>query len=214
MRKKILFAGLLIMTMAAVNLTGCMKIVKIGEVDALLGNEKFSASDDVASFWEAKALPELTDKAVELGTLLTEAAGDIKSVAEQYGDYSMGTSGELVYTVKGTAVINDVNTDKKAGYMTATLVDYNGAEEIQFQIGSVIKGSAVRDALSFIKFGDYTNQEEYAAVSMGIHDMVMETVVNAETAPALKGKTLEFVGCFTAGDNEKILITPVALTEK
>lgn len=214
MKKRRIIAGLLAAGLIAMSLTGCMKIVKIGEEDALLGRKTFSAGEDVASFWDSQALPELTEEAVDLGTLLSEAAGDLKTVAEKYGTYSMGTTGELTYTVKGTAVIGEVNTEKKAGYMTASLEDYSGSEEIQFQIGSVIKGSAVRDALSFIKFGDYTNQEDYAAISMGIHDLIMEGIINPETAPGLAGKTVDFVGCFTADSSGTILITPVVLTER
>lgn len=214
MRKRIVVMGAMILTLAITSLSGCIKVVKIGEEAKLLGTEEFNAGDDVESFWESKALPELTEKAVDLGTLLTEANGDLKSVADQYGKYSMGTSGELTYTVKGTAVIKEVHTEKKAGYMTAALDGYAGPEEIKFQVGSVIKGSAVRDALSFIKFGDYTNQEEYAAVSVGIHEKIMEQVINPERAQKLEGKTIDFTGCFTADSNSEILITPVAITEQ
>ena len=213
MRKRILML-VMIVTLAVTGLTGCIKIVKIGEEGALTGKQEFSAGDDVASFWESKAIPELTEKAVDLVTLLTEAGGDLKSVADKYGRYSMGDSGELTYTVKGTAVIDEVETSKKAGYMTGTLEGYSGTVEIKFQIGSVIKGSAVRDALSFIKFGDYTNQEEYASVSQSIHDVIQQNTINPEIAEGLKGKTIEFTGCFTANDNSSILITPVVITEK
>ena len=98
--------------------------------------------------------------------------------------------------------------------MTVSLEGYSGPEEIKMQIGSVIKGSAVRDALSFIKFGDYTNQEEYAQVSQGIHALIQETVINPDIAKGLKGKNIEFVGCFSVSDNTSILITPISITEK
>ena len=159
-------------------------------------------------------MPELTGKAVDLGEFLKEANGDLGSLADKYGKYSMGDSGELTYTVKGTGTVTEVQTEKKAGYIAIKLEGYDGSEEIKIQVGSVIKGSSVRDALSFIKFGDYTNQEEYAAVSQSINDVIMEKVINPETASGLNGKTIEFTGCFTVKDDTTILITPVVLTEK
>ena len=209
-----IIAVLIAMGLVMTTLTGCVKVVKSGEEGNLTGEVEFSASDNVGSFWETQALPELTGKAVDLGEFLKEANGDLGSLADKYGKYSMGDSGELTYTVKGTGTVTEVQTEKKAGYIAIKLDGYDGSEEIKIQVGSVIKGSSVRDALSFIKFGDYTNQEEYAAVSQSINDVIMEKVINPETASGLNGKAIEFTGCFTVKDNTTILITPVVLTEK
>ena len=71
----------------------------------------------------------------------------------------------------------EVNQEKKAGYMTVKLDGYDGPEEISIQIGSVYKGSSVRDSLDVIKFGDYTNQQDWAAVSQSINEMIDEEIV-------------------------------------
>lgn len=212
--KKRVIALCVVMAMAMTSLTGCIKIVKTGEEAALTGETQFSAGDDVAGFWESQAIPELTEKAVELTDFLNEAKGDFKSLADKYGKYSMGTSGELTYTVKGTGTISEINTESKAGTMTITLDGYTGSEDIKIQVGSVIKGSSVRDAIEFIKYGDYKNQEEYAAVNQSINSIIMESVINPEKAVEMNGKTVEFVGCFTVSDNKTVLITPIQLTEK
>lgn len=213
MKKKILTIGIATI-LALTSLTGCVKVVKIGEEGNLTGETQFSAGDDVTGFWESKAIPELTEKAIDLGRLLTEANGDLASLADKYGKYSMGTSGELCFVVKGSGTVTSVDTEKKAGSITITLDEYAGSEEIKIQVGSVMKGSSVRDSLSFIKFGDYTNQGEYAAVSQSINNIIMENVVNPEKAAGLEGKSIEFVGCFTDSKDGTILITPVALLEK
>lgn len=213
MKKKII-SLFLVCALAMTTMTGCIKVVKIGEEGALTGETEFSAGDNVAEFWESEALPELQADAVDLNTFLTEAKGDFKSLADTYGTYSMGTSGELTYTVSGQGTIETVDTESKAGTMTIKLADYEGAEEVKIQVGSVIKGSSVRDSLSFIKFGDYTNQQEYAAVSQSINDIIMETVINPESAKELEGKSISFIGCFTVTDNATVLITPVELTEE
>lgn len=212
MKNKLLV--LVMVLLVALGSTGCVKVVKIGEEASLTGKTEFNAGDNVAEFWDSLAMPEFTEKAVDLPTFLTEANGDLKSLADKYGKYSMGDTGELTYIVKGTATVNNVVTDKKAGYMEVTLDGYNGPEVIKLQIGTVFKGSAVRDSLSFIKFGDYTNQEEYAAVSQSIHELIQEKVIDPVDVKSLKGKQIEFTGCFSVSDNTNLLITPVILSAK
>ena len=63
-----------------------------------------------------------------------------------------------------------------------------------------------------IKYGDYTNQQEFAAVSQSIHSLIPENVVNPENAKDYEGKKVSFIGCFTVNDNAELLITPVELT--
>lgn len=211
MKKRSISLLLLLLAFAVSTMTGCFTIVKTGEESKLTGETSFDANQNVADIWEAQALPELAGSAVELTTFLTEANGDLKSLAEKYGKYSMGTSGELSYIVKGTGTVTEVNTEKKAGSMTVTLDGYNGAEVIRLQIGTVFKGSAVRDSLSFIKYEDYQNQVEWADVSKSIHALIQEKVIDAADVASLKGTKIEFVGCFTVSSNDELLITPVVL---
>jgi predicted lipoprotein len=207
-------AVLLTLAIALSSLTGCVKVVKIGDEGKLTGNTAFNADSDVASIWESKALPELNKKAVDLKTFLTEAKGDLKSLDKKYGKYSMGSSGELSYVVKGTAKVTKIEQQKKAGYMEVALEGYSGKETIRLQIGTVFKGSAVRDSLDFIKYEDFKNQVQWAAVSQSIHTVIMDKVIKPLNVSSLSGKTVEFVGCFTVDDNSQLLITPVQLTVK
>lgn len=212
MKKKI-FAAALAVCMAAA-CAGCVTIVKTGEEAALTGEVTFNAGDNVASLWESQAIPDLTGRAVELGQFLREANGDLKSLASSYGKYSMGDSGELSYVVKGDAIVQEVVTDKKAGYITVKLDGYDGEQVIKLQIGTVFKGSAVRDSLSFIRFEDYKNQVDYAAVSQSLHDVIQKTIIDTIDVANLVGKQISFTGCFTVDKPAELLITPVQLTVK
>jgi predicted lipoprotein len=195
-------------------ITGCMKVVKIGEEYKLTGETVFNAGDNIAGIWDSAAIPELTEKAVDLSTLLTESNGDLNSLADKYGKYSMGTSGELNYVVKGTAIVKEVNIEKKNGYVEVTLNDYTGPMVIRLQVGPVFKGSSIRDSLDLIKFEDYKNQVDYAAVSQSIHDLIKSTIIDKIDLSSLQGKEIEFTGCFTVGKEEVISITPVDLVVK
>ena len=213
MKKRVIsLVTALILAASALNMTGCVKVVKIGEEGKLTGDVEFNAGDNVANIWDSKALPELEGKAVDITRFLEESGGDLKSLVDKYGKYSMGTSGEINYVVKGTAVVEEVNQEKKAGYMVVKPEGYDGDVTVKLQIGSVYKGSSVRDSLDFIKFGDYKNQQEWAAVSQSLHDIIDTTVVKAAAPETLQGRTIEFSGTFTANKDDEILITPVKLT--
>ena len=213
MRKRISFAVLLCLILTF-TMSGCVKVVEIGKEDELTGNKKFDASENVAGLWESQAVPELKEKAIDLVTLLNESNGDLKNVAEKYGHYSMGTSGELSFVVKGEGVVTEVNQTKKAGYMLIKPTGYEGQMNVKLQIGSVYKGSAVRDNLSFIKYEDYTNQVDWAKISQSIHEVIDRDVVKALDLGSITGKTISFVGAFSVDKKTEILITPIEIVVK
>lgn len=211
MKKRLL--ALALTAVLAVSATGCVKVVKIGEEGALTGKTEFNAGDSVSGFWE-EAEANIEEKAVELPAFLQEAGGDLKSLADKYGKYSMGTSGSISYAIKGAGTVEEVNQEKKAGYMVVKLDRYDGPETIKIQIGSIYKGSSTRDTLDIINFGDYTNQEEWAAVSQELHSKIDANVIQPADPGSLQGKTVEFVGTFTADSNDELLITAVKLEVK
>jgi predicted lipoprotein len=213
MKKGILILGLTGMILS-VFMTGCVTIVKQGEEATLTNEVVFDAGTNVADIWESAALPELEGKAVDLGTLLTEADGDIEALADKYGKRAQGAGSSVSFTVKGDAKVESVFTESAAGYMVITVDGYTGKTVLKLQTGSVFKGTAVRDSLDIIKFNDYKNQVDYAAVSTSIHDTIKETVYGNIDVKTLEGKPIAFIGCFTFNNNEELIITPVVLTIK
>ncbi len=191
----------------------CNGVCKSGEEGSLTGKVEFSASDSVSALWES-AEKNIEEKAVELPAFLEEAGGDLKSLVDKYGKYSMGTSGSISYAVKGTGTVEEVDQEKKAGSMIVKLDGYDGPETIRLQIGSIYKGSSTRDTLDVISFGDFTNQEEWAAISQELHAMIDQNVVQPADPGSLQGKTIDFVGTFTADSDDELLVTPVKLEVK
>lgn len=212
--KKNIFLAFLLCVVMTFSLTGCVKVVQIGHEDELTGNVAFNAADNVEGIWESKALPELKENAVELPKLMQESNGKLNSVAKQYGHYSMGDKGELSYIVKGEGTVTGIDQTKKSGFMTLKINGYDGPVVVKMQIGSVYKGSAVRDCLSFIKYEDYTNQVEWAKVSQAIHEVIDKDIVKKLDLAGIQGKTISFVGCFSVNGDKEILITPVEVSVK
>lgn len=189
----------------------------MGDVNKVTGQTTFSAGGDVASFWESKAVPSLEKKAVDLKALLEESKGNLTNdaIGKKYGKVAQDSSGDINYTVKGTATVQEVNQALRAGYLTVGLNGYTGKEPIKLQIGTVFLGTSVRDSLDFLNYNDYQNQVQWGSVSQSINKTVQQKVIGPLKVTELKGKTIDFVGCFTAeqGDDQ-ILITPVKITVK
>ncbi len=209
--KKVLM--LLTVITLTTSLTSCVKVINTGEEELYTGKTTFSATDSVESLWDS-AVEDISSRAVYLPDLLTEANGDLKSVVDSYGKYSMGTSGTISYPVKGSGTVIEVENTKKAGYIVVDLDDYDGKEVIKLQIGPVYKGSSTRDNLTIINFGDYTNQEEWAEMSKELHTMIDEKVIAPADTANLLNKQIEFIGTFEATSNEEVLVTPISLTVK
>ncbi len=201
------------MLILAVVMTGCFKVVKLEDEAALAAAQTFDVSKNVAGFWETQAVPELLKKAVPLVQLIDESKGDFTSLASKYGKYSMGTSGELSFTVSAEGEVSEVNIEKKAGYIILKLSDYDGPYTIKVQVGPVYKGSAVRDSLNSIRYDDYTNQVDWAAVSQNIHKEIQKAVIDELDIPSLQGKKITLTGCFTVGSTSEIVITPVKMSQ-
>lgn len=214
--KRKAYGYLLIAALTAQTLTGCgiAKIIKTGEEAAITGNVEFNAGDNVANFWESAAIPELEERATDLKGLLETYGEDMtKGAGETYAKYSRGSSGDLTYVVKGEGTISAVEKQKKAGYITLALDGYEGPKEIDIQIGSIFKGTSVRDGLNFIDFNDYTNQVEWGQVATSINQLVQQDVIDPIGYDAIEeGKKVSFTGVFTVSKGDQILITPVEMT--
>lgn len=206
-------AVLILAVLVLIAAAGCAKIVPIDQVEELTGNKSFDASESASGLWE-EAEANIESKAVDLPELLNEAGGDLTSLADKYGKYSMGNSGSISYAVKGSGTVEEVNTDKKAGYMTVKLNGYDGPEVIKIQIGDIYKGSSTRDTLDIVSYGDFTNQQEWAEISQQLHALIDENVVKPADPASLTGQTVDFVGTFTADGNDELLITAVKLDKE
>jgi predicted lipoprotein len=114
--------------------------------------------------------------------------------------------------VKGLVKVKEVRTSSAAGVALLEIAAPGDNGEVLLQLGPVIKTSAVRDALRFVNFGDFTNQVDYANISREINLRVKEKIVAPLDKAALTGKTVEILGVFAHEAGSPILITPVRLT--
>ena len=170
--------------------------------------QAFDARTFVAKSWDSRVLPTVREHAVPLAELQRAMATDRAAAVARYG--SRSGSGRASFLVTGTARVLDVDTTSRSGVARIDLEPYDGAPDAELQIGPVFRGTALRDALPFIHFDDFTNQLEYASVSRVLHERIADSVLAKVDRATLAGRVIQFTGAFAEGTGTP-LVTPVIL---
>ena len=111
-------------------------------------------------------------------------------------------------TVTGTVT----TIDRRSRVGLARLRVEGSGPPVAVQVGPVFRGTALRDAAGFIRFGDFTNQYEFAAVSNALHDRVRSDVVRRITLDALPGKAITVLGAATLPAAASVELVPIQIT--
>jgi predicted lipoprotein len=166
----------------------------------------------VAENWAAKIVPTVHDKAVDVVTVATALEQDPAAAGKQYG-HQAGTGSPFAFMVKGSGTVTDIDTSAPTGPMTVEVPRPDGKPlKLTIATGPVIAGTAVRDAVGFIAFGDFTNQIDYAEVANQINKQVKTDVISKVDLAGSKGKKIDFFGAFSALTPAMIFLVPTELT--
>ena len=204
-----------VLALVAALTAGCSKVpgVYVYEKDGQAAAAKAKAGGGadpatyVAGNWASRIVPTVHDKAVDVGTVAAAIAKDPAAAGRQYGHQS-GTGSPFAYLVKGEGTVTDVDTSVPTGPMTVEV----GTTKVTIATGPVIAGTAVRDAVGFIAFGDFTNQIDYAEVANQINNKVKTEVIAKVDRDTLKGKKVGFYGAFSALAPGTIFLVPTELS--
>jgi len=134
----------------------------------------FDARQYVARMWDARALPALRSNAVPFDTF-------------------RGTRTNRATPVTLHGVILDVDTTSRVGIASIASAP-GGSPDARMLIGPVLRGTALRDSLDFIRFSDFTNQIDFASVADALNDHVLATVLKDVSAASLKGRQVRVLG--------------------
>jgi predicted lipoprotein len=212
-----LFATSILVLLLMLVLASC-KLAVIRPLDpktgkAMLSEEEaqktFNAETYVAGRWEDPLMTTIQKDAVKLPELLLALEKDSDAASEQFGQ-QQGNS-PYSFMVRGEGKVLELNTESRAGLLTLDLEPLDNQADVSLAVGPVIKGTALRDAMPFINFNDFTNQLEFADVSKKLHERVLNEVIASADLTTLPGKTISFLGTFAFTDLENIVITPVEL---
>lgn len=186
-----------------------------GSGSAVAGSANLNPDKYVAAVWSSKILPTVQKEAVDVRTLLSDLERDPAGTAKRYGHYAIDT-GPPSFLVKGDGRIVSVDTTSLVS--TAGVAFGSGRKpDVLIQIGPVLNGTDIRDALPFINFNQFQNQVQYGEVAISINAKVTNTALIKLDSAKLKGKHVVFTGAYTAPDpnapstSTLPTITPVTL---
>jgi len=172
------------------------------------GGTAFDRVKYVDSIWESKVIPTVENDSVPFDTLIAAIQADPKHAAEMYG-HDVG--GATNYLVSFSGIVGNVDTSSLTGTISVN-VSYAGRDvPVKAQIGPIILGTALRDAVKFIKFEDFLNQMQFGNVSDELNTRVENQVVSKLDLNTLSGKKVAIKGAFTHDGSaiNDILVTPV-----
>jgi predicted lipoprotein len=193
-------------------LSGC----KIVSDKDLVAEEKktsdsFDASAYVEKVWTPKEVDNFKAKAVDLATLLPAIEADPNKAGQTYGRGG-GEGNPWSYEVKGEGKVTAVDVESRHGLMTVEITTKDGPRPVDLQIGPVIFGTALRDSLPFVHFGDFVNQIQFAQISRAFNDRATKDLRSTFDAKTIVGKTVAFFGAATQGSaGAKLSVTPIAI---
>jgi predicted lipoprotein len=161
-------------------------------------SKPFDAVAFVDSIWRSEVLRSL-DAA-------REAAEVVRGIAPS------GTTGAAPRSlvVRGRGRVVSVDTRSRSG--TASLeLDGRSRPVLIVQVGPVITGTAIRDALPGLGFDRFVNQVQHADVGNELNARVERDVLGRLDRSSLRGRTLRFEGMAILEEGRPLTVTPVRL---
>ena len=203
----------------AFNLAGCsafftvvpIKEAKIEQPQGSASNKGFDKVAYVNGIWESKVLPTVQQKAVDFSQLYTELKQNQDAASKKYGNK---VGGPYNFLTKFEGKVTSVDTSSRVGVIKVETQTTNGPVTLTVQVGPVVQGTAIRDALGFLTFNDFVNQLQFADVADELNTKALENALNKTDPSTLNGKTVDITGAFTLDNLDDLVITPVFMTVK
>lgn len=136
-------------------------------------SQDIDADRYVEARWSGKVLSALNKRAASPADLVAALNDGMAKAGDRMG-HSAGEGSPWTFVVRGRARVEAVDRASQRGTVTVSFDTPKGPMQALVQSGPYVSGSAVRDALEFIRFNDFKDQLVFAEIG------------NALTARALK----------------------------
>jgi predicted lipoprotein len=202
-------ASVVLLTGGCAKVPGIYVVEKPGSNAAAPGGA-FNANSYAAGVWSTKVVPTVLARSTDATTLLAAIKADPDTAGKKYGVQS-GVGSPYSMMIKGTGRILAVAESTGAGQLQVDLDPPDGRPDLSIAIGPVFLGTALRDAVGFISFSQFTNQVDYADAATALNSQVRQKVVATLDTAAATGRSVTFAGAFQLLDPNNIVVTPVQL---
>ena len=207
--------GCLAVLMAGVLLSSC-RFIRTSEVQALAAAEApdagFHPDKMVASIWASKVVPYFDKKAGPFAEVRSLAAASPDQAGAKFGYRPKAGDVPWTFLVKLEGVIVAANTKSRAATIGVDTTG-KGKTDALVQIGPAMRGTAIRDALDFVSFNDFTNQIDFARYGKAFNTYVDRRTLAKLPRDSLVGRKVTVVGAYPlTSAAETPLVTPVEIT--
>jgi len=204
-------------------LIGACTVVKIEEGDGDGSDQYatwtktgtgFQAAEYVAAVWDERILPVYEEQAVDYTTVLSSLRADRQEAIEKYGLARETGEPFFVFKVRGTSRVVEYDDSSRNGVIRVDLEPADGEVDATLQVGPVVRGTAIRDSMEFIRFTDVGNQLQFAALANELNARMRRDSVEPLDLPGIVGKRISFLGAFRLEETqalEEIVLTPVKI---
>jgi predicted lipoprotein len=174
----------------------------------------FQASEYVAAVWDERILPVYEGQAVDYAEVLSSLRADRQGAIEKYGLARETGEPFFVFKVRGTCRVVEYDDSSRNGVIRVDVEPADGTVDATLQVGPVIRGTAIRDSMEFIRFTDVGNQLQFAALANELNARMRRDSVEPLDLPSIVGKRISFLGAFRLTEGqplEDIVVTPVKI---
>ena len=167
----------------------------------------FDAQAWLSSGWNGRISTSYRQQEVPAGALVAMLRSQPAQATARYGRRS-GDDAAWAFVTRGEGSIRSIDRRSRAG---SAVIVLDGGQILTVQIGPVVTGTALRDALPFVRFNDFPDQMAFAEVNKALNARSL-----AEIAPDIEalrpGDRVRFAGALLwRANDDGLLITPIEL---
>ena len=201
------------------NLSGCSAFftvvpidqAKIEQPQGSASNKGFDKVAYVDGIWESKVLPTVQKNALDFSQLYTELKQNQDAASQKYGNK---VGGPYNFLTKFEGKVLSADTSSRVGVIKVETQTTTGPVVLTVQVGPVLQGTALRDALGFIAFNDFVNQLQFADVADELNTRALQNALSDTDPTTLVNKTVDITGAFTLDNIDDLVVTPVYMAVK
>jgi predicted lipoprotein len=202
---------------AGLLLASC-RFIPTSEVQALAsagannGAGVFDPDKMVASIWASKVVPYFEKKAGPLPEVRDLAAKSPDEAGAKFGYRAKSEQTPWTLMVKFDGVIVAADTESRAATISVDDTSQGKADAV-VQLGPAMRGTAIRDALDFVSFSDFTNQIDFARYGKAFNSYVNHETLEHLPRESLVGRKVTVLGSYPfVSAAETPLVTPVEIS--